>query len=1723
MDIHDPAAVGEYHSTAFNFIHGSVDPRTGMYSARVELATGQGNRLRGPSFEFCLSYSPLRPVDDGFGEGWRLRLTELDRASKLLTLGTGEAFAADALQPGVTTRFADRKLETFILTPGPGLQTAVVEHATGCTEHLALPGDLGGTLKPVRVLKQNGEGLSLAWGRRPNGAYGLSQVVDDEGVCLLRIEYVSMDETVLELSGGPGDPAVVFRFLRENNLLREVELTTVAASNVMRAQAVEPVAWGFEYIKALDPPVMMLLGRTLYPTGIDEELHYDEHALPLPPGAPRQFMPAVDRRTQRRRFPVADVIEASRYSYDTDRGNNAYGYPVVSRWATASDELLHLAGQGRFRYGSIETRLDVDLRTPLYEVRRRYNQFHLAVEETTTRGNVVSEVVTRYGDVEDLPFSRQPASFQLPHRVTSTLFDRRLPDIRRITLETTAYDDAGNIVEHHASATGITEAFVHFPVTGARDADGSVLCPPDPLGLVRRLHTKTTTPGPGGGPVLTSTYRYVAIATSARDGLGGRTHYVQAERETTTAITNGRTRELARSERTYFTAPGAWQGSLMAETHVRDGIPSRLVYRHEADAGTVTTITEQYAKDEHVGSRTEIRQRVTGMVVAGTDVYGNRTEYRNDPMGRPASMVVHPQMPDYRAETSWRYQMSAQERWIERVGITGLVHRTSLDEHGNVVRIEEPSADGTLDVVGESIYDGEGRLVEDHAFDRVDPGREIRLTTRYHYGDWGDPDCVVEPDGSQSRRETTLAVDGTNQGRVVTRRVEWRQSGDLRTDWVATETDQAGLMVRRETGTWDGIVRRPAATVETWQYDGLGRCTAMTDTLKRVTGQTFDEDGRVTTTTLPDGSAVSLVYAAGSEAGHVADVLLTSPAGEAVSLGHREYDVLGRVTTETSGSLTTRFTYDGPGALPAVKNAPSGGTLSMRYDVRLASALVETTLTEPGRASVVTASADYDTRRREPRAFRSDQGRIELTPDYLGRFTVQRLVLEGDRERSVRSTPSPAGRDLEKRLADGSLQRFVYDDIGRLVLLSDSDVETVFEYDAFSRVIMRTSRSVDGPVISDARRYDGRGRPRTQTWSGESEGLRWQRSVEMEWRADDKLSSRCWYGGQDMLLREESFDYDDKGRLTAHDIAFASPGEYPVDAVGRPYARQVYTLDALDNLLSCETLLADGRVDVASFSYDPVDPDRMVGYRHSLPDSPGAGSEVRLAYDAGGNLIDDGQGLQLGWDGAGRLQWISLPDGTQTRYAHGPDGRICATTLRGRTAFRYYDDGVPACEVSVDGGRRYVRTVGGPVAESVLTAAVRQTWLLGPDPQGSTCVSVRDGVHGHAYGAFGSAAHGDGDPRMAFAGQAREEGTSLYVLGNRIYSPALRRFVNADPASPFGAGGLNRYAYCGGDPINRVDPSGNAWWDWLLAGVGLVAAVAGAIASGGALAGALGAATVSSWSMLTATLSAVVDVLAVAVEIDASVALAQERDPVLGVFGATLGGVGAAMGIGAAVKGLRTARAASAGTRGSGLGTMALGDDWLPAGGAASPRLPPSGLPRRMIASPAEVPADRYVVQLDPHGRNSRVWLKPAWARTTNEALPGAVHYGADTPLKMWHVLDGLPEIAREHPVPTQMYLYAGAHGGALGNNWTRTQRALREPVVFRDAAGNHAMFAAAAAPHSVRIEDIGRMPRALAERYFARPGIHVHAYCYGAVDDVLLRMFNAEAIDIASMRLMPP
>lgn len=63
---------------------------------------------------------------------------------------------------------------------------------------------------------------------------------------------------------------------------------------------------------------------------------------------------------------------------------------------------------------------------------------------------------------------------------------------------------------------------------------------------------------------------------------------------------------------------------------------------------------------------------------------------------------------------------------------------------------------------------------------------------------------------------------------------------------------------------------------------------------------------------------------------------------------------------------------------------------------------------------------------------------------------------------------------------------------------------------------------------------------------------------------------------------------------------------------------------------------------------------------------------------------------------------------------------------------------------------------------------------------------------------------------LGFNGERPDPVTGHYLLGqgHRSYNPILMRFNSPDSLSPFDEGGINSYAYCLGDPINYIDPTG---------------------------------------------------------------------------------------------------------------------------------------------------------------------------------------------------------------------------------------------------------------------------------------------------------------------------
>ena len=71
---------------------------------------------------------------------------------------------------------------------------------------------------------------------------------------------------------------------------------------------------------------------------------------------------------------------------------------------------------------------------------------------------------------------------------------------------------------------------------------------------------------------------------------------------------------------------------------------------------------------------------------------------------------------------------------------------------------------------------------------------------------------------------------------------------------------------------------------------------------------------------------------------------------------------------------------------------------------------------------------------------------------------------------------------------------------------------------------------------------------------------------------------------------------------------------------------------------------------------------------------------------------------------------------------------------------------------------------------------------------------------------------------LRYRGYYYDSETGFYYLQSRYYDPAIGRFINADSYASTDATGLlstNMFAYCENNPVMRVDPTGELFWDIL--------------------------------------------------------------------------------------------------------------------------------------------------------------------------------------------------------------------------------------------------------------------------------------------------------------------
>ena len=205
------------------------------------------------------------------------------------------------------------------------------------------------------------------------------------------------------------------------------------------------------------------------------------------------------------------------------------------------------------------------------------------------------------------------------------------------------------------------------------------------------------------------------------------------------------------------------------------------------------------------------------------------------------------------------------------------------------------------------------------------------------------------------------------------------------------------------------------------------------------------------------------------------------------------------------------------------------------------------------------------------------------------------------------------------------------------------------------------------------------------------------------------------------------------------------------------------------------------------------------------------------SYDGNGNLTSDGTNA-YSFDYENRMISASKT-GTTAAYTYDPTGRRIRKDVNGQITGYIYDGDQVIAEYGGTGALTKKFIYGPGIDEPVCLKAGQATYYYHTDGLGSVTEltdSSSSVIEKYTYDIFGNViikdAQGNvlsqsavGNPYF-FTARALDPETGLYYYRARYYNPKIGRFLQTDPVGY--SAGINLYAYCSNNPINRTDPSG---------------------------------------------------------------------------------------------------------------------------------------------------------------------------------------------------------------------------------------------------------------------------------------------------------------------------
>lgn len=576
----------------------------------------------------------------------------------------------------------------------------------------------------------------------------------------------------------------------------------------------------------------------------------------------------------------------------------------------------------------------------------------------------------------------------------------------------------------------------------------------------------------------------------------------------------------------------------------------------------------------------------------------------------------------------------------------------------------------------------------------------------------------------------------------------------------------------------------PDARTTTLRYYDSGPAQGLPVQITNALGQTvqfaYDAAGRVTAQTLPDGRDIRYSYDA-----HGNVTSLTPPGRPAHAFAYTPLDQEAQYTPPDVGDSApaTQYTYNRDRQLTRILR-PDGQTVTLGY----------TTGGQPATLSTPHGlyQFSYDPVTGQPRTVMDpDGGTLDYTHDGMlpvstswsgliaGSVTWTRNHDFRVATLAVNTQAVPFAYDADGLLVQAGALTLTRDGAtGLLTGTTLGGVRTAHTYSAFGKISTAASTVLDTPHYAVTYARDGLGRLTTQT---------------------ETLAG---------VTTMTAYTYDLAGRLATVTVDGTLVATLTYDANGNRLQHNgtIGTYDTQDRLLQYGN---------TTYTYTPN------GDLHTQTDTVTAQSTT-YTYDVFGNL-----------------RMVHLPVGTILTYRIDSRQRRIGKQVNGVLVqgFLYQDQLRPIAELDGTGHvvARFVYADRTNVP-AYLEKGGRVYRILA-DHLGSPrlVVDTTDGtiVQRMDYDVFGQVVRdtNPGFQPFGFAGGLYDRDTGLVRFGARDYDPRVGRWTSKDPVR-FAGRDTNLYGYVLNDPVNFVDPSGQAWQAVLGALLGPEVAVVALVAYG---------------------------------------------------------------------------------------------------------------------------------------------------------------------------------------------------------------------------------------------------------------------------------------------------